>query len=166
MRIHHLALRTRELDRLERFYTGVLKLPVVRRDAGRGSVWLDAGGTIGMGYHQGNLDRILDILLRDAVIDAIVLEVGTGLRAARWAAHEEELATMLDKLAEFGRRSAKPFAIVLHAAHVETIVARAKQLARERGLVAFDSFERAAAALRVGADYWQGRANRSELLAR
>ena len=121
---------------------------------------LDAGGTIGMGYPQGNLELILDILERDPVIDAIVLEVGTGLRATRWAAHEEELVAMLDKLAEFGRRSAKPFAIVLHAAHVETIVARAKQLARERGLVVFDSFERAAAALRVAADYWNGRTRR------
>ncbi|MFZ0887918.1 MAG: CoA-binding protein, partial [Candidatus Binataceae bacterium] len=127
---------------------------------------LDAGGTIGMGHHQGNLDLILDILERDRVIDAIVLEVATGLRAARWVAHEEEMVALLDKLAEFGRRSAKTFAIVLHAAHVETIVARGKQLARERGLVVFDSFERAAAALRVAADYRQGRANRSELPAR
>ena len=45
---------------------------------------LDAGGTIGMGHDQGNLDRILDILERDPAIDAIVLEIGTGLRAARW----------------------------------------------------------------------------------
>ncbi|HXN43172.1 MAG TPA: acetate--CoA ligase family protein, partial [Xanthobacteraceae bacterium] len=34
---------------------------------------LDAGGTIGMGHDQGNLDRILDILERDPVIEAIVL---------------------------------------------------------------------------------------------
>src|SRR5208337_4790305 len=42
---------------------------------------LDAGGTIGMGHNQVNLDRILEILERDSVIDAVVLEVGTGLRA-------------------------------------------------------------------------------------
>src|SRR6202011_2027903 len=56
---------------------------------------LDAGGTIGGGVHQGNLDRILSILDRDPVIDAIVLEIGTGFRAARWATHEDELTKML-----------------------------------------------------------------------
>jgi acyl-CoA synthetase (NDP forming) len=119
---------------------------------------LDAGGTIGAGHHQGNLDRILEILERDAVIDAIVLEVGTGLRAARWATHEDEITGLLDKLAEFASRSTKPFAIVMHPAHVEAIVARGKELARERGLVVFDSFERAAAAFRTAAEYWANRA--------
>ncbi len=120
---------------------------------------LDAGGTIGMGHEQGNLDRILDILERDAAIDAIVLEIGTGLRAARWPAHEDELTGLLDKIAEFNRRSRKPFAAILHPAHLEVIVARAKELARARGLVVFDSFERAAAAFAVAAEYWQGRGN-------
>jgi acyl-CoA synthetase (NDP forming) len=120
---------------------------------------LDAGGTIGMGHDQGNLDRILDILDRDAAIDAIVLEIGTGLRAARWPAHEDELTGLLDKLAEFNLRSRKPFAVILHPAHVEVIVTRAKELARSRGLVVFDSFERAAAAFAVAAEYWQGRGN-------
>ena len=118
---------------------------------------LDAGGTIGMGHDQGNLDRILDILERDPAIDAIVLEIGTGLRAARWPTHEEELTGLLDKLAEFNLRSHKGFAVILHPAHVEAIVARAKELARARGLVVFDSFERAAAAFGVAAQYWQGR---------
>ena len=120
---------------------------------------LDAGGTIGMGHDQGNLDRILDILERDPAIDSIVLEIGTGLRAARWAAHEDELTGLLDKLAEFNLRSRKPFAAILHPAHVEVIVTRAKELTRSRGLVVFDSFERAAAAFAVAAEYWQGRGN-------
>ncbi len=118
---------------------------------------LDAGGTIGMGHDQGNLDRILDILERDPAIDAIVLEIGTGLRAARWSTHEDELTSLLDQLAEFNGRSHKPFAAILHPAHVEVIVARAKELARGRGLVVFDSFERAAAAFAAAAGYWQGR---------
>jgi acyl-CoA synthetase (NDP forming) len=120
---------------------------------------LDAGGTIGGGVHTGNLERILQILDRDPVIDTIVLEVGTGLRAQRWATHEDELTGLLDKVAEFGRASTKPFVLILHPAHVETIVARAKTLARERGLVVFDSFERSAAAIRVAYDYWSNRAN-------
>jgi acyl-CoA synthetase (NDP forming) len=119
---------------------------------------LDAGGTIGGGVHTGNLERILRILDRDDVIDAIVLEVGTGLRAQRWASHEDELTGLLDKIAEFNRASAKPFVLIMHPAHVETIVVRAKQLARERGLVVFDSFERSAAAIRVAFDYWSNRA--------
>jgi len=119
---------------------------------------LDAGGTIGAGHHQGNLDRILEILERDSVIDAIVLEVGTGLRAARWATHEDEITGLLDKLADFAGRSTKPFAVVMHPAHVEGIVARGKELARARGLVVFDSFERAASAFRTASDYWANRA--------
>jgi acetate---CoA ligase (ADP-forming) len=122
---------------------------------------LDAGGTImGGGVNSGNLARILDILERDPVIDAIVLEIGTGLRAQRWSTHEEELTGLLDRIADFNRQSIKPFCAILHPAHVETIVARAKQLARERGLVVFDSFERSAAALRVAYDYWSRRATR------
>jgi acyl-CoA synthetase (NDP forming) len=122
---------------------------------------LDAGGTIGGGVHTGNLERILQILDRDPVIDAIVLEVGTGLRAQRWATHEDELTGLLDQLAQFSRGTSKPFVLIMHPAHVETIVVRAKQLARERGLVVFDSFERSAAAIRVSYDYWSNRAAHS-----
>jgi acyl-CoA synthetase (NDP forming) len=119
---------------------------------------LDAGGTIGGGVNQGNLDKILSILDRDPVIDAIVLEVGTGFRAQRWATHEDELTTMLDRIAEFAKATPKPFAVILHPAHVEAIVARAKELARERGLVVFDTFERAAAAFRTAAESHEARA--------
>ena len=119
---------------------------------------LDAGGTIGSGIHPGGLDRILGILDRDPMIDSIVLEIGTGFRAQRWATHEDEILTLLDKLREFGSSSQKAFAIILHPAHVEGIVAHAKGLARERGLVVFDSFERAASAFATAAGYWRGRA--------
>jgi acyl-CoA synthetase (NDP forming) len=118
---------------------------------------LDAGGTIGAAVQQGNLDRILDIMERDPVIDAVVLEIGTGFRASRWITHPEEITGLLDKLAEFSGRSSKPFAIVMHPAHLEAAVAHGKELARQRGLVAFDSFERAAGAFRVVSDYWENR---------
>ncbi len=39
MKLHHLAFRTQELERLEAFYRQVLDLPVVRRQEGY-SVWL------------------------------------------------------------------------------------------------------------------------------
>ena len=45
MRIHHIAMRTRQLARLEAFYTQVLGLGVVQRDTSR-SVWLRAGDAI------------------------------------------------------------------------------------------------------------------------
>jgi len=45
MRVHHIALRTPDLVRLEAFYVEVLGLVVKRRNAER-SVWLAAGDTI------------------------------------------------------------------------------------------------------------------------
>ena len=45
MRVHHLAFRTRDLTRLERFYTDALGFSIARRDDDR-SVWLRAGGTV------------------------------------------------------------------------------------------------------------------------
>ncbi|HVN63136.1 MAG TPA: acetate--CoA ligase family protein, partial [Candidatus Binataceae bacterium] len=119
---------------------------------------LDAGGTIGSGVTHGHLDRILEILDRDSGIDAIVIELGSGLRASFWAAQEAMLAELLNKLATFAGRSQKPFAAVIQPAHLETAVIRAREMARERGIVAFDSFERAAAAFRAAADYWENRA--------
>ncbi len=47
MRIHHVALRTGDLPRLEAFYAGVLGLAVTRRDGAR-SVWLAAGDAVVM----------------------------------------------------------------------------------------------------------------------
>lgn len=46
MPIHHVALRTTDLPRLERFYRDVLGFAVARRDDARGSVWLDARGAV------------------------------------------------------------------------------------------------------------------------
>ncbi|HQY61346.1 MAG: VOC family protein [Myxococcales bacterium] len=46
MRVHHLAFRTRDLERLEAFYATLLGLPVARRS--ERSVWLDAEGTLVM----------------------------------------------------------------------------------------------------------------------
>ncbi len=114
---------------------------------------LDAAGTI-MGPQEGNLLRILNILDRDPVLDLIVLEIGTGTAASRWASHEADLISMLDKLADFNRRASKPFSLIMHHAHMEDLVARARRLAVERGMLVFESFERAAQTLNLGAEYW------------
>jgi glyoxylase I family protein len=47
VRIHHVALRTGDLSRLEAFYVGVLRLEVTRR-SGERSTWLRAGDAIVM----------------------------------------------------------------------------------------------------------------------
>jgi catechol-2,3-dioxygenase len=39
-------MRTTDVASLERFYRGVVGLQVLRRDDARGTVWLDAGGTV------------------------------------------------------------------------------------------------------------------------
>ncbi|HXR35196.1 MAG TPA: acetate--CoA ligase family protein [Candidatus Binataceae bacterium] len=114
---------------------------------------MDAAGTI-MGPGEGNLVRILDILDRDPAIDLTVLEIGTGTAAARWAHNEDHIASMLDKLSEFNKRTTKPFSLVMHHAHMEDVVARARKMAVERGMLVFENFERAAQTLRLGADYW------------
>ena len=41
LRIHHLALRTRDVARLESFYVRVCDFKIRKRDDARGSVWLD-----------------------------------------------------------------------------------------------------------------------------
>jgi catechol 2,3-dioxygenase-like lactoylglutathione lyase family enzyme len=43
--IHHIALRTRDVARLTRFYEGVLALRRLREQPGY-SVWLDLGGAV------------------------------------------------------------------------------------------------------------------------
>jgi catechol 2,3-dioxygenase-like lactoylglutathione lyase family enzyme len=44
MRTHHIAIYTRDLARLEEFYTQVLGFPVVRRWDAAGIVFVDASG--------------------------------------------------------------------------------------------------------------------------
>lgn len=45
MQLHHLAISVRDLEIAEKFYAGVLGLPVMSRQPGK-SVWLDLGGAI------------------------------------------------------------------------------------------------------------------------
>ena len=46
MQIHHVAFRTTDLRRLERYYVDRLGFTVRSRDDARGSVWLNAGGAV------------------------------------------------------------------------------------------------------------------------
>lgn len=61
MRIHHVALRVRDLESSRNFYSGLLGLSEMRRDGSR-SVWLRAGDAVlmlertlrGGGAHEGS----------------------------------------------------------------------------------------------------------------
>ncbi len=125
---------------------------------------LDAAWTIGPASGEGNLERVIDILDRDPVLDAIVMEVrpGFGFIRITQPITEEEIAAFLDRLARFNQRAHKPFALVAQWGHMPpelraSIVARTNQLVRERDMVAFDSFECAAAAFRVAAECHEAR---------
>jgi catechol 2,3-dioxygenase-like lactoylglutathione lyase family enzyme len=71
VRIHHVALRTPDLGRLERFYAGVLGLAVMRRDDARGSVWLEAGGAILMLERAGAAEPLVPAGTKDLVAFAV-----------------------------------------------------------------------------------------------
>jgi glyoxylase I family protein len=66
MRVHHLAFRTTNLPRLERFYVDVVGLPCLRRNGER-SVWLDADGTIVMLEAQGPEEPRIDATTMELV---------------------------------------------------------------------------------------------------
>jgi catechol 2,3-dioxygenase-like lactoylglutathione lyase family enzyme len=51
VQIHHVAFRTTNLPRLQRYYVEELGFAVIARDAARGSVWLDASGAVLMLEH-------------------------------------------------------------------------------------------------------------------
>lgn len=117
---------------------------------------LDAAWTVLDPAGRNNLDRMLDILDGDPALDALVMEVrpGMGLAAIDPAATEQEMVPVLDKLARFNERARKPLAVVVQGGHVPgdeaaRLVAGLQAMARGRGLVAFDGFERAAAAFRT-----------------
>lgn len=70
MRVHHLAFRTGDLERLERFYVDALGLAVIRRNDAR-SVWLDAGGTIVMLELRGPDEPAIDAASKEMVAFAV-----------------------------------------------------------------------------------------------
>jgi acyl-CoA synthetase (NDP forming) len=124
---------------------------------------LDAAWTLGSSASgQENFDRVLDVLDRDPVIDAIVVEFrpGPGFGVVRRPIDIQQNVPLLDRLARFARRAQKPFAIAVESDHVPpdvkpALVASAITLARERGIATFETFERAAGAFRVAAEYFE-----------
>jgi acetate---CoA ligase (ADP-forming) subunit alpha len=118
---------------------------------------LDAGGTIGMGFVPGNLQKLFDILEEDTNVDAIAMEVGASFIARRLRENPAIIDAMADTLAAHKERSAKPFLAITHPGHVEDVMADIRARLIDRGIATFGSFQAAAKALRRSTDYWQVR---------
>ena len=120
---------------------------------------LDAGGTLMMGFHTQNLQRMLDILDEDGNVDAIVMELGAGFLARRWKANPDLLDSLLDLLSAHRERSSKPFAMILQPGHLEEQMVEVRRKLLDRGIATFATFHQGANALRKTIDYYQARAD-------
>jgi len=118
---------------------------------------LDAGGTIGMGFVPGNLQKLFDILEEDDNVDAIAMEVGASFIARRLRENPAMLDQMVATLATHKERSAKPFVAIAHPGHVEDVMADIRSRLVERRIAVFGSFQAAAKALRRAIGYWRMR---------
>ncbi len=81
MRIHHLALRTRNVERLRVFYTHIVGLVEVRDRSG--GVWLDADGTV--------------VMIEEA-IESEPLPSPTSMELIAFAIEPEEKSQLLERL--------------------------------------------------------------------
>jgi len=118
---------------------------------------LDAGGTIGMGFVPGNLQKLFDILEEDDNVEAIAMEVGASFIARRLRENPAMLDQMVATLATHKERSAKPFVAIAHPGHVEDVMADIRSRLVERRIAVFGSFQAAAKALRRAIGYWRMR---------
>ena len=118
---------------------------------------LDAGGTIGMGFAPGNLQKLLEILEEDGNVDAIAMEVGASFIARRLRENPALLDQLVETLASHKNRSAKPFVAIAHPGHVEDVMADIRARLIARGIAVFGSFQAGAQALRRTIDYWRAR---------
>lgn len=115
----------------------------------------DMAGTVNA--KPEHLDRIFDIIDADPNIDAIVMELSAVFMARRWAQHPEALDDLITRMANQQARSVKPFATVLHPAHLEAEVASLRPRIQARGIAVLPGFDRAARALSRVADHHRAR---------
>jgi len=102
-----------------------------------------------------SLMKMLEILEQDRHVDSIVLELFPVIRP--FEGGENAADPLLDAIAEFDRRSSKPFMVVVTAGHDEVLAVHARGRLQDRGVLTFPRFERAAYALRRLVDYWRYR---------
>ena len=118
---------------------------------------LDAGGTIGMGFVPGNLQRLFDILEEDGNVDALAMEVGATFIARRMRQNPAMMDQLVDVLAAQKERSSKPFLAIAHQAHVEDVMIELRKKLLERGVATFGNFGVAAKAFARANQYWRFR---------
>lgn len=85
MRIHHIALRTADLPRLEAFYAGVLGLCVLSRAPGR--VWLRVEGSVLMLETKDKSEPEVPVNCKEFVAFAIDASERPARKRALDAAH-------------------------------------------------------------------------------
>ena len=118
---------------------------------------LDAGGTIGMGFVPGNLQKLFDILEDDENVDAVAMEVGAGFIARRMRQNPALMDQIVDVLASQKEKSAKPFMAIAHQAHVEDVMIEMRKKLLERSVATFGSFGSAAQAFARAVAHWRFR---------
>jgi len=119
---------------------------------------LDAGGTIGMGFVPGNLQKLLDILEEDDNVDSIAMEMGIGFIARRLRDSPDMMNALADTLGAHARKTAKPFLTIVHPGHIEDVSSQVRDKLLERGVGVFADFEAAARALYRAVGYWRFKA--------
>ena len=119
---------------------------------------LDAGGTIGMGFVPGNLQRLFDILEDDENVDAVAMEVGASFIVRRLRENPAMLDQMVETVAAQRDRSAKPFLAITHPGHAEDVMCEMRRKLLDRGVASFTSFQAAARALSKSIVYWMSQA--------
>jgi acyl-CoA synthetase (NDP forming) len=116
---------------------------------------LDAGGTIGMGFAAGNLEKLFEILEEDENVDAIAMEVGATFIARRMKENPAILDNFVGMLVKQKERSKKPFLAIAHPGHVEDVMAEMRSKLLAGGVATFTSFGAAARAQARAVGYWQ-----------
>ncbi len=116
---------------------------------------LDAGGTIGMGFVPGNLQKLFDILEDDDNVDAVALEISGTFMARRMRQSPAIMDALVEVLAKHKEASAKPFLVIAHPSHVEDVMCEVRLKLLERGVATFTSFAAAARATSRAIGYWR-----------
>lgn len=119
---------------------------------------LDAGGTLAMGFRMDNLQRMLDILAKDANVDAVVLESAAGFLRRRGLMSTTLLDNLLSLFSDYKERCPKPFLMILQPGHLEGAMVDIRDKFLERGIATFSGFQQGANALSKVISYHRFRA--------
>ena len=104
--------------------------------------------------HLGRIVKSLDILSEDDNIDTVVLEISVVfMKNLSWI-NANLFDNMVEALADFKQRSAKPFIAIVVPAHAEHEALEVTRKLVAQNIPCFPSFERGANALRKATDFY------------